>query len=622
MAAPHVAPAVAIDRTRCECIRSLDRLQLWVRRARAIGLCGFDTETTGLSTFRAELVGFSLAIGPGVACYVPVGHHNKDGELLPDQIDLNAALLTIAPLLTDPGVVKVLHNARFDLQVMHRYGIEIAPVEDSMFAAFVDDGGSELKGMDALAKRHLGHECISYDDVTGTGRKRITFDQVPIDKAAMYASEDSDTTLRLWHILRARLQADGLWAVYETLERPLIGVLARMERRGIALDGASLGVLSRDLAARAVQLLAEIRELSGEPALNCASPKQLRAVLFDKLGLPHMTQTESGEWSTAAAVLKDLADAGHALPAKILEWRAVAKLDSTYARALPEAVNPDTGRVHTCLNQAGARTGRLSSSAPNLQNIPIRTNEGRKIRRAFVAPPGRKLISADYSQIELRMLAEIAGIEVLKRAFREGHDIHRATAAEVFGVPIGEVPTEHRSKAKTINFGVIYGIGSERLARQLGTSQAEANAFTRNYFRKFPGIAAFIEDSKRECRHRGYVTTLFGRRCAYPQIRSYDSGQRAFAERQAVNARLQGSAADIIRRAMIRMEDALDAAGLSAQMLLQVHDELLFEAPDDEIEATIPAIKRVMEDAALPDVVLNVPLIVEVRAADNWDEAH
>jgi DNA polymerase-1 len=475
--------------------------------------------------------------------------------------------------------------------------------------------------MDAQSERWLNHKTIHYGEVAGTGKAQICFDQVSIEKATEYAAEDADVTLRLWEVLQPQLVANRMSTVYETLERPLIAVLARMERRGISIDRQVLSRLSGEFAQKAGGLEEEIKKLAGEP-LNPGSPKQLGDILFGKLGLPGGKKTKTGAWSTSASVLEDLAEQGNELSQKILDWRQVAKLRSTYTDALPGFVNPRTRRVHTGYALAATTTGRLSSSEPNLQNIPIRTEEGRKIRRAFITDPGFKLVSADYSQIELRLLAEIADIAALKQAFRDGLDIHAMTASEMFGVPVKDMPGEVRRRAKAINFGIIYGISAFGLANQLGIAREEAGAYIKKYFERFPGIRDYMEASKEFCRKHGYVATLFGRKCHYPDIVNSNASIRAFNERAAINARLQGTAADIIRRAMIRMDDAFAAHKLNALMLLQVHDELVFEVPEDEVAKTIPVIRKVMEGAAMPAVSISVPLQVDARAADNWDEAH
>lgn len=622
------ARATKVDRSRYQTLRTLADLDQWLARARETGRVAVDTETTGLDPMQAELVGFSLALGPNEACYVPLAHRQGGdgaglfaGGLAPDQIDAREALGRLKPLLEDEGVLKIGQNLKFDWLVFARHGIALAPLDDTMLMSYVLDAGRGSHGMDGLSEKWLGHAPIAFADVAGSGKAQVTFDHVAIDKATEYAAEDADVTLRLWEVLKPRLAAERMTTVYETLERPLVPVLARMERRGISIDRQVLSRLSGEFAQEAARLEADIRELAGEP-LNPASPKQLGDILFGKMGLPGAKKTKTGAWSTSASVLEDLAEEGHELPRKILDWRQVAKLKSTYTDALPGFVNPTTHRVHTSYALAATTTGRLSSSEPNLQNIPVRTEDGRKIRRAFVAVPGHRLISADYSQIELRLLAEIANLAEMKQAFRDGADIHAMTASEMFGVPIKDMSPEVRRRAKAINFGIIYGISAFGLANQLGIPREDAGAYIKKYFERFPGIRAYMDETREFCRANGFVTTLFGRKCHYPEINAPNPSVRAFNERAAINARLQGTAADIIRRAMIRMEDALAAKKLSAQMLLQVHDELIFEAPEAEIAATLPVVKKVMEDAAFPAVALSVPLQVDARAANNWDEAH
>ncbi len=624
------AKAMKFDRSRYEAVLTLDRLREWVARAVDAGVVAFDTETTGLDPMQAELCGFSLALHPNEACYVPLIHRQGGdgtglfpGEVVPSQMTAAEALAVLKPLLEDRGVLKVGQNLKFDWQVLARHGIEIASYDDTMLMSYVLDAGRRAHGMDAMAEDWLGHRTIRFGEVAGTGKAKQSFENAPIEKATEYAAEDADVTLRLWQVLKARLVAEHMTSVYETLERPLLPVLARMERRGISIDRATLSRLSGEFAREAVGLEEEIRVLAGEP-LNPGSPKQLGDILFGKMGLAKgkAKKTKTGAWSTSAQVLDDLAEEGHALPQKILEWRQVAKLRSTYTDALPGFVNPTTHRVHTCYALAATTTGRLSSSDPNLQNIPVRTEDGRKIRRAFIAAPGHKLVSADYSQIELRLLAEIADIAALRQAFRDGLDIHAMTASEMFGVPVAGMPGEVRRRAKAINFGIIYGISAFGLANQLGIPREEAGAYIRKYFERFPGIRAYMDATKEFCRSNGYVLTVFGRKCHYPDITASNPSIRAFNERAAINARLQGSAADIIRRAMIRMDEALAKEGLAAQMLLQVHDELIFEVPDDEVPQTLKVVKRVMEEAPRPAVALTVPLQVDARAADNWDEAH
>jgi DNA polymerase I len=607
-------------------IRDLDTLRGWIAEATEAGVVAFDTETTSLDPMQAELAGFSLCSTPGKAAYVPLIHKAGvddllGGGLVENQIDTRAALDLLKPMLEDPSVLKVAQNLKYDLVVMQRHGVDIRGYDDTMLISYVLDAGKGGHGMDALSERWLNHRTIAFKDVAGTGKSTVTFDHVAIDRATQYAAEDADVTLRLWRALKPRLVAEGLVAVYERLERPLVPVLAGMEQHGISVDRDMLSRISGELAQTAARLEDEVYELAGEK-FAIGSPKQLGDILFGRMKLPGGSKTKTGQWSTSVFVLEELAAEGHALPRKIVDWRQVTKLKSTYTDALPEYVNPDTKRVHTSFAMAATTTGRLSSSDPNLQNIPIRTAEGRRIRTAFVAEPGNKLISADYSQIELRLLAHIADIPELKHAFAEGLDIHAATAAEMFGMDVGAVPPDVRRRAKTINFGIIYGISSFGLATRLGIGREEAGDYIKRYFERFPGIRDYIEGTKKSARDKLYVETIFGRRVHYPDMKSPNQQTRAFNERAAINAPIQGSAADIIRRAMIRMDDALKAEKLSARMLLQVHDELIFEAPEAEIDETIRVARAVMEDAPMPAINLSVPLQVDARAADNWEEAH
>ena len=625
------ARAAKFDRSKYECVRTLERLRYWIAHAQDAGIVAVDTETTSLDAMTAQLCGFSLGVAPNEACYVPLGHREGGGEagsdlfapeakLCEGQIPEMDALAALKPLLEDRSVLKVAQNMKFDWLVFAQRGIEIAPCDDTMLISYVLDAGKNGHGMDDLAKRWLNHDTIQYHHVAGSGKSQISFDRVPIDKATEYAAEDADVTLRLWYALKPRLAAEGVTSVYETLERAMPTVLARMERRGISIDRQVLARLSGEFAQEQARLEEEIKTLAGEP-LNPGSPKQIGEILFGKLGLPGGTKTRTGQWSTDARTLEDLAEQ-HELPRKILDWRGVSKLRSTYTEALPTYVNPNTKRVHTSYALAATSTGRLSSSEPNLQNIPVRTEDGRKIRRAFIASPGMKLVSADYSQIELRLLAEVAHVPALRKAFQDGVDIHAMTASEMFGVPVKDMPPETRRRAKAINFGIIYGISAFGLAAQLGIDREEAGAYIKKYFERFPGIRDYMDETREFCRANGYVLTLFGRKCHYPDIKASNPSIRAFNERAAINARLQGSAADIIRRAMIRIEPELAAAKLRAQMLLQVHDELIFEVPEEEVKDTIVLVKEVMESAPHPAVALNVPLQVDARAADNWDEAH
>ncbi|NEU14124.1 DNA polymerase I [Methylobacterium sp. BTF04] len=627
------------DTAAYETIATLEQLDAWIAEATEAGIVAVDTETDALDANNAGLVGVSLCVAPGRAAYIPLAHvapveasgaadlfgdaKAATGEFLraAGQIDLKQALTRLKPLLEDSGVLKVGQNLKYDWLVLSRYGIRIAPLDDTMLISYVLDAGKGGHGMDELARRHLGHQPITFSDVTGTGKAKISFDRVALDKATAYAAEDADVTLRLWRMMKPRLVAEKRVTVYETLERPLVPVIARMESHGIRVDRNMLSRLSGDFSQILVRLEEEIQEDAGE-RFQVSSPKQIGDILFGKMGLPGAKKTPSGQWATPATLLEELAQAGHELPKKILEWRQLAKLKSTYTDSLQVHADRETDRVHTSFSLAATTTGRLSSSDPNLQNIPIRTEEGRRIRRAFVAAEGNRLISADYSQIELRLLAHIADIPQLRQAFADGIDIHAATASAMFGVPLSEMTPDLRRRAKTINFGIIYGISAFGLADRLGIGREEASAFIKQYFERFPGIRAYIDDTKRLCRDLGYVTTLFGRVCHYPQIRSNNPNERASVERQAINAPIQGSAADIIRRAMTRMEDALKAEHLNVRMLLQVHDELVFEAPEDEVERALPVISRIMVEAPAPALTLRVPLVVEARAALNWEEAH
>jgi DNA polymerase-1 len=606
-------------------IRTLAELEAFIFEAHERGVLSFDTETSSLDPMQADLVGVSLAIEPGRAIYVPLQHRTGDGlfdsGLVPGQIPLADALAALKPALEDPATLKIGQNLKYDLLVMRRHGLDIHPIDDTMLISYALDVGRGGHGMDELSLRHLGHQPISFGEVAGKGKAMVSFDHVPIDRATAYAAEDADVTLRLWLALKPRLVAEGLANVYETLERGMPDCLAKMERRGIAIDRQILSRLSGEFAQGMARLEAEIHGLAGE-TFNLGSPKQLGDILFGKMGLPGGRKTATGAWSTGADVLEDLADQGHALPERLLEWRQLQKLKSTYTDALPGYVNAETGRVHTSYALASTSTGRLSSNEPNLQNIPVRNEMGRKIRQAFIAPPSRLLISADYSQIELRLLAHIAEIPQLRKAFAEGVDIHAMTASEMFGVPIAEMTSEVRRRAKAINFGIIYGISAFGLAKQLGIGREEAGAYIKKYFERFPGIRDYMEETKRRVKTEGFVETIFGRKCFFPNIDTKNPSERAFLERAAINAPIQGSAADIIRRAMLRMDAALAGVNSPAEMLLQVHDELIFEAPEAAVAGAIPVITRVMEEAPLPILDLKVPLKVDACAARNWDEAH
>jgi DNA polymerase-1 len=617
-----------VDRKKYRTIRTLAELEAWIARARDAGQFAFEAKASSEDPMQAEICGIALALKPNDACYVPLGHKQAgDGGglfaagLAPDQIDVTDALATLRPLLESTGILKIGFNIKFGAVMLAQAGITLRNTDDAQLMSYALDAGRNAHGLDSLAETWLGHAIITHGELTGSGKARLTFDQVAIERASEYSAEDADVILRLWRVLKPRLVAERMTTVYEMLERPLVAVLARMERRGISIDRQVLARLSGEFAQTAARVEAEIQEIAGEP-INVGSPKQIGDILFGKMAIPGGTKTKTGAWSTSAQILDELAEQGHEFPKKILEWRQVSKLKSTYTDALPTYVHPQTHRVHTTYALAATTTGRLSSNEPNLQNIPVRTEEGRKIRRAFIASPGHKLVSADYSQIELRLLAEIADIPVLKQAFRDGLDIHAMTASEMFGVPVKGMPGEVRRRAKAINFGIIYGISAFGLANQLGIAREEASAYIKKYFERFPGIRAYMDSTRDFCRTHGYVETLFGRKCHYPDIKASNASVRAFNERAAINARLQGTAADIIRRAMIRMEDALAEKKLSAQMLLQVHDELIFEVPDDEVAATLPVVQHVMQDAPFPAVLLSLPLHVDARAANNWDEAH
>lgn len=626
-----------IDRSAYVTIRDIETLELWIAAARETGLVAFDTETTSLDPMQAELVGVSLAIQDNVvspgstdirAAYIPLTHKTGIGDLLggghaEGQIPMKDALAALKGLLEDPSVLKVAQNLKYDYLVMKRHGVTLQSFDDTMLMSYVLDAGKGNHGMDGLSEKWLSHTPIPYKDVAGSGKSSVTFDLVDIDRATAYAAEDADVTLRLWLVLKPRLAAEGLTRIYERLERPLVPVLAHMEERGITVDRQILSRLSGELAQKAAATEDEVYELAGE-RFNIGSPKQLGDILFGRMGLPGGSKTKTGQWSTSAQVLEDLAAEGAPLPRKIVDWRQLTKLKSTYTDALPGYIHPQTKRVHTGYSLASTTTGRLSSSEPNLQNIPVRTAEGRKIRTAFISTPGHKLLSADYSQIELRVLAHVAEIPQLRQAFADGIDIHAMTASEMFGVPVEGMPSEVRRRAKAINFGIIYGISAFGLANQLSIERSEAGDYIKKYFERFPGIKDYMESTKAFAREHGYVETIFGRRAHYPEITSSNPSMRAFNERAAINAPIQGSAADVIRRAMIQIEPALVAAGLAerCRMLLQVHDELIFEVEDEAVDTAMPVIVDIMENAAMPAVSMRVPLKVDARAAHNWDEAH
>ncbi len=624
--------AITVSDSRYEAVTTEEQLAGWVARIRAKGLVAIDTETTSLDAMRARLVGIALSVEPGHACYIPLAHDGGgEGELAleqagerPVQLDVEKVRAALDPILADPAILKIGQNIKYDINVLVRAGFsEPTPIDDTMLVSYVLDSGLHGHGLDELARRHLGITPVAYKDVAGRGKKQKAFSEVGISEATAYAAEDADLTLRLHHLLRPRLVGERLLALYETIERPLVPVVAEMERHGVLVDAEALRHLSQEFAREMARLEEEIHELAGH-SFNIASPRQLGEVLFTEMGLQGGKKLKGGGWSTSAEVLERLAGEGHELPAKVLDWRQLQKLKGTYTDALADAVNPETGRVHTSFSLAATSTGRLASSDPNLQNIPVRTELGRRIRAAFIAPEGCRLLSADYSQIELRILAHLADIPALKQAFADGLDIHAMTASEIFGVPLDEIDRETRRRAKAINFGIIYGISAFGLARQLGIGREEAGEIIETYFRRFPGIRAYMEEQKRLARHQGYVTTLFGRRVHTPDINAKNPTLRGFAERAAINAPIQGTAADIIKRAMVRMPKALEAAGLrdKARMLLQVHDELVFEVDEDAVDETGRLVREVMANAPAPRVKLSVPLVVDVGTGRNWDEAH
>ncbi|MGG5820610.1 DNA polymerase I [Falsiroseomonas sp. HW251] len=605
-----------------ETVTTMDALRRWIAASCEAGVIGFDTETDSLDALKATLVGLSIAVAPGKACYVPLRHEGS-GDLMgngrPDQLDPDAALAELKPMLEDPAVLKVLHNAKYDLEVLCRPengGIAVAPVDDSMMISYAMDAGRHSQGMDELSQLHLGHAPVSYDSVTGTGRGRISFAQVPLDKATAYAAEDADVTLRLWALLKPRLREAKALALYEQVERRMVGVLRDMELRGIKIDAAELARIGEDFSQKLVIYERQCHDLAGRP-FNVGSPKQLGEILFDEMKLKGGKKGKTGAYSTDASVLEELAAQGVELARRVLDWRQIQKLKSTYVDALAQKADAQ-GRVHTDFAMAVTSTGRLSSTEPNLQNIPVRTEEGARIRAAFVAEPGNVLLSADYSQIELRILAHVADVPSLKEAFAKGEDIHSRTAADIFRLDPAKVDKEARRRAKTINFGLIYGMSAFGLATRLGIPPGEARAIIDAYFGQYPGVRDAMERIKEDARARGYVETPFGRKIWIADIASKDPARRGGAERAAINAPFQGGAAEIIKRAMVRIPHALRDAGLRARMLLQVHDELVFEVPEAEAEATATLVREVMENAAT----LSVPLAVEVGHGRSWAEAH
>ncbi|MEM9872031.1 MAG: DNA polymerase I, partial [Pseudomonadota bacterium] len=623
-AAPADAPeAPTFENSTYEHVQTPEQLQTWIDLIYERGHVAVDTETTGLNEMTADLVGISLAVNAGHACYIPLTHRQGGDDLFGSdalaegQMPLDQALDMLKPVLEDDSIVKIGQNMKYDAKIFARLGIHVAPIDDTMLMSYAMHGGLHGHGMDTLSERYLGHTPIPIKPLLGSGKSAKTFDMVPIEDAVKYAAEDADITLRLWQLLKPQLHLAKTTRVYETLERPMVHVLAGMERSGIKVDRDTLSRMSNAFAQKMAGLEDEIHELAGR-SFNVGSPKQLGEILFDEMGIEGGKKGKTGAYATGADVLEDLATE-HELPARVLDWRQLSKLKSTYTDALQDHINADTGRVHTSYSIAGASTGRLASTDPNLQNIPIRTEEGRRIREAFVAEEGKTLVALDYSQIELRILAHIADIPELKQAFADGIDIHALTASEMFDVPLEEMTPDIRRQAKAINFGVIYGISGFGLARNLRIPRAEAQGFIDRYFERFPGIRTYMDDTKAFAKEHGYVQTLFGRKIHTPEIAS--KGPRAgFAARAAINAPIQGTAADVIRRAMIRMPDAIK--DLPAAMLLQVHDELLFEVDDAAIDDLIGVAKGVMESANDPVVHLDVKLTVDAGQGQNWAEAH
>ena len=621
---PEAPKALPFEPDTYECVADAAALQVWIDRIRGRGYVAVDTETTSLDEMRAELVGISLCVEPGQACYIPLTHKASAADdlfggvaLAEGQMGLNECLDILKPVLEDAAILKIGQNIKYDAKIFARNGITVAPIDDTMLMSYAMNAGLHNHGMDLLSEQYLGHIPIEIKSLLGSGKSAITFDRVPVADAVRYAAEDADVTLRLWETFKPQLHRKRVATVYETLERPLVPVLARMEMAGIKVDRDTLSRMSNAFAQSMAGLEDEIQKLAGRP-FNVGSPKQLGEILFDEMGLSGGVKGKTGAYGTGADVLEDLATE-HELPGKVLDWRQLAKLKSTYTDALQDHINPETGRVHTSYSIAGANTGRLASTDPNLQNIPVRTEEGRRIREAFVAEKGKVLVSLDYSQIELRILAHVAGIDALKTAFREGHDIHAMTASEMFDVPLDQMTPDIRRQAKAINFGVIYGISGFGLARNLRIPRDQAQGFIDRYFERFPGIRAYMDNTVAFAKEHGFVQTLFGRKIHTPEISAKGPGA-GFARRAAINAPIQGTAADVIRRAMIRMDGAI--AHLPAKMLLQVHDELLFEVEEAAADDLIGVARAIMEGAAAPAVKMDVALSVDAGRGASWAEAH
>jgi len=618
------AESISINTEKYELIDNVNDLNRWVTKIYQRGYVAVDTETTGLNDMIVDLVGICLSVEIGEACYIPVGHTNGEDDLFGGaslcngQINLDEALEILRPVLQDPSIIKIGQNVKYDTKIFARYDVNLAPVDDTMLLSYAINGGKHNHGMDYLSERYLNHKPISIKTLLGSGKSAITFDKVSINDAVNYAAEDADITLRLWKLFKPMLHESSVTKVYETLERPLIPVLAKMEMNGIKVDRNTLSRMSNNFAQSMSGLEAEIYNLAGQ-TFNVGSPKQLGEILFDKLELPGGKKGKTGAYGTGVDVLEDLASEGHELPVKVLDWRQMSKLKSTYTDALQGHINPNTGRVHTSYVISGASTGRLSSTDPNLQNIPIRSEAGRKIREAFIAEEGNVLLSLDYSQIELRILAHIAKIDTLKQAFHEGQDIHALTASQMFNVPLENMDPMVRRQAKAINFGVIYGISGFGLARNLRIPRKEAQSFIDTYFERFPGIRTYMDETVSFAKENGYVETLFGRKIHTSEINA-KGPQAGFAKRAAINAPIQGTAADVIRRAMVQMPNAI--SHLPVKMLLQVHDELIFEVNKDALNETTEVVRNIMEKASEPVVKLDVPLVVDAGFGGNWADAH